>query len=197
MSGHVLGVCPYAASFGGYSIPALDSEGTVHAERTAFRLDAEVGWAIGGAARAGVAARIQLPFSIDFATRYSLFIEPLEEGVAAAALGRTGLELRIFESPEMQLRLGGGLRHFQDGAGGVFGGDFIVGVDLFPVRPLILTGEASVGMVGEAIVAMARLQVGFIVDITEICVGYHYEGLITENVHVDLGGPMLGLRVWL
>ncbi|HJL16694.1 MAG TPA: hypothetical protein RMH99_13610 [Sandaracinaceae bacterium LLY-WYZ-13_1] len=198
LTGFVLGPCPYGTADGGYSVPARDARGRTRFSRTAIRVEGELGWALGGAARAGVSARLQLPFAVDLASRYSLFVEPLDDGgVQVAALGRVGVEVRVLDVPAMQLRLGAGMRHFQDSAGGLFGADVLLGLDVFPGEPVILSGEAGVGAVGEAMVALARARLGVIVDSTEIYGGYHYEGLIAGEQHVDLGGPMVGVRAWL
>ena len=191
---YVLGAHPYELDCGGYGrVVADDTE----IGRTAARIELEAGYALGGAGRGGASARIQLPIPLDLTVRYSVFAEPLESGVQVAALGRFGLEWRFLDDPVIQLRLGGGGRHFQDAAGGVFGLDVLLGIDIFPGSPLVITIEGGVGFVGQAIVAQVRGTIGAMVDRFEIYAGYDSEGLLADGTHVDLGGPMLGVRTWL
>ena len=194
--GHVLGSAPYVGGNAGYARPMVE-DGQEYEPRMGGRISAELGYALGGAGRAAVAGRLSFPFLLDVVTRYSFFVEPTEGGLQAAALGRVGLELRIVDVPALQIRIGGGLRHFQDVVGGAFGGDGTLGIDIYPGEPVILSLEVGGGAVGQAAVVVARGSLGFIIDNTEIFAGYHYEGLFAGPVHVDLGGPMLGVRAWL
>lgn len=193
----VLGDRPYANGSGGYAVPAIDDEGRVRDERTAFRLEIETGYVLAGAWRMAAAARVQLPFYVDLATRYSLFVEPDNVDVTSFVTGRVDAEVRVIDANGMQLRLGGGLRHAHDALGSVLGGGFGIAMDLFLVDPLILSMSADVGLVGHAVLLGARASAGFIIDSTEIYVGYHYEGLFGDLVSADLGGVMLGVRAWL
>ncbi|HEY8426985.1 MAG TPA: hypothetical protein VIL20_01370, partial [Sandaracinaceae bacterium] len=138
------------------------------------RLDVELGYVLGGAARAGLGARLQLPFPIDVVTRYSIFLEPIEGGLEAAALGRFGAEFRLVNDPFLQVRMGAGLRHFHDRLGGVLGGDGTFGLE-FPFPPVIVSGEVSVGVVGRAFVLQTRIELGVLIDDVEIYAGYDYE----------------------
>ena len=194
--GTVLGEYPYAEGSGGYAVPALGRWGRERGERTAFRLEAETGYVIAGAWRVAAAARVQLPFFLDLAARYTLFLEPGDVEVSTFVVGRVDLELRLLDTNGMQLRIGGGLRHAHDPLGSVFGGGMGLAMDIFPFQPVILSLSADVGVVGEAVLASARASLGLIVDATEIYVGYHYEGLL-GTVDVDLGAVLLGVRAWL
>lgn len=191
---YVLGAHPYSGDCSGYGYVSTDE---TDLGRTATRIELEAGYALGGAGRGGASARIQLPIPLDLTVRYSVFAEPQESGVQVAALGRFGLEWRFLDTPVIQMRLGGGGRHFQDAAGGMFGLDVLLGMDIFPGAPLVITVEGGAGFVGQAIVAQVRGTIGATVDAFEIYAGYDYEGLFAGGVHVDLGGPMLGLRLWL
>lgn len=186
--------CPYEDDRAGLGFSAPVGEAP---PGVAARLEVEGGYALEGAGRGAFAARVQLSgFALDLTTRYSIFVEPVESGVLALALGRVGLEYRLLDLPAAQIRLGGGLRHMQDELGAIFGGDATIGVDLFLGDPVIVSLEAGAGIVGEAAVALVRGRIGVIFDSTEIYAGYHYEGLFAGQ-HVDLGGPMAGVRYWL
>lgn len=192
-------LCPLGVPYASPRYHAQQDGGSYAAEpvRLAGRLELELGYALGGAGRVGFAARLQLPVLLDFATRYSVFVEPTEDGVVAAALGRIGADIRLVDDRWVQIRIGGGLRHFHDEIDGAIGGDFAIGVDAFPVEPLVISGELTAGVVGEAVVVQARASLGLIVDSVEIYGGYDYEALFAGSVQVDLGGPMLGVRGWL
>ena len=146
--------------------------------------------------RVGVSMRMQFPIGLEIGARYSIFVEPRAGSTDSLALGRIAIDWRVVTEELVQFRLGAALRHFHDRAGGLFGADVEAGLDLFPVDPLILSFEANVGFVENALVVQARGSVGFLLGIVEIMLGWNYEGLFgTQNV--DLGGPMLGLRFWL
>lgn len=183
---------PYSVAVVGVGIES----GEVADVPVAARLELEGGYVIAGAGRIGAGARLELPW-FDIAARYSLFLEPRESGWDAVALGRIGLDWRAVDEEPVVVRIGGGLRHFEDAAGGLFGADVVLGVDLFLGPPVILSLELGAGFVGEAFLAQARGSVGFAVDACEIYVGYDFEGLWSGGGGVDLGGPMLGVRGWL
>jgi hypothetical protein len=187
----VLGAFPYANGAPGYSV-----ESTGDNARTAGTFEIEAGYALGGAGRAGVGARLMLELPLDILVRYSVFFELVDHGVQVAAIGRVGLAWRLLESAPVHIRIGGGLRHFQDHLGGVVGVDGSLGVDIFPGSPLVISVDGSIGFVGQAMVAQVRAELGLMIDLVEIYAGYNYEGLVAAE-HVDLGGPMLGIRAWL
>lgn len=191
----VLGPYPYADGHGGYARAGLDDESEDVEARTAFRLEAEVGYAIEGAVRVGGAARVQLPFFLDLATHYSLYWEPEDD--VAIAIGRTFLELRLLDSIGIQLRLGLGVLHFQDELGGLFGPSAHASLDLFLVTPLVLSAEASFGVAGAATIVRASVRAGLLVDGTEVYVGYEMESLSSGADYVELRSPTVGVRQWL
>lgn len=192
----VLGEYPYADGSGGYARPLRDEEGVAREWRTAFRVEAEAGYVLAGAGRISGGARMQLPFYVDLATRYTVFVEPDVVGIASFLLGRVDLEVRVIDANGAQLRIGAGLRHAHDAIGSVLGGGFGIAMDLFPVQPLVLSASADIGFVGRAAVAALRATLGVMIDRTELFVGYHYDGLLGDSP-VDLGGVILGSRVWL
>lgn len=146
--------------------------------------------------RIGASLRVQTTFGLEIAARYSIFVEPLVGRTDSLALGRIGLDWRIITEEVMQFRLGAALRHFHDRTGALFGADIEAGLDFFPIEPLILTFEANVGFLGNALLVQARGSVGLLVSVFEIYLGYNYEGIFGAQ-NVDLGGPMLGLRFWM
>lgn len=191
----VLAAYPYAHGHGGYARAGLDRESEDVDARVAFRLEAEAGYAVEGAARLGAAARVQLPFFLDLATRYSLYWEP--EDRVALAIGRTLLDLRLIDAIGIQLRVGVGVLHLHDALGGLFGPTAQASIDLFLVAPLVLSADASIGGAGAALVVRASARAGLLVDGTEIYVGYHHESLAGDGGYVELRSPTVGVRQWL
>jgi hypothetical protein len=194
----VLGEYPYAHDSGGYALAAEDESGELREARTAFRVEVEGGYVLAGARRIAAAARVQLPFFVDIAAHYSLYVEPGAPDISTLTLGRVDLELRLLDGTGIQIRFGGGLRHFHDRLGSLLGGGVGVAVDVFPVRPLVLSASADAGIVGRATILRARASAGLVVDNTEVYLGYHYEALLGEGgAAADLGGVMIGVRLWL
>lgn len=164
--------------------------------RSGLRLDTELGYAIGGAGRGAFGGRAYLGW-VGLAARYSGFLDPSGEEVRGAMLGRIAFEVFVVNEASGELRLGAGFRHWQDHFGGEYGFDVGLSFDVYPVEPLIVSGELSVGMLGASVVLLARAEIGVMLDSTELFLGYHYEALATQSSYVDLGGPLLGVRVWL
>jgi hypothetical protein len=164
--------------------------------RSGLRLDTELGYAIGGAGRGAFGARAHLGW-VGITARYSGFLDPSGVEVRGAMLGRIGLEIFIVNEPGGEVRLGGAFRHWQDHFGGEYGFDVGLSFDVYPLEPLIVSGELAIGMLGASVVVLARAEVGVMLDSTELFLGYHYEALAGQSSYVDLGGPMLGVRVWL
>ncbi|UJR83854.1 hypothetical protein [Sandaracinus amylolyticus] len=163
----------------------------------AVRADAEVGYALGGAWRGAVGVRLQLPMQLDLATRYSMFVEPHGGDIRFVVLGGFGIEYRLIDVPGAQLRIGAEARTFYDSIDTIWGGGATFGLDLFPGEPVVLSTELAAAFVGQAFELRARAQIGVLIESVEIFAGYHYDGLFRDGVHVDLGGPMLGVRAWL
>lgn len=65
-------------------------------------------------------------------------------------------------------------------------------LDVFPVRPLVLSGRADVGRLGKALTVSARATLGFMVRRFEGYGGYEYRAVGS----VKARGPVFGVRVW-
>ncbi|MDQ3037552.1 MAG: hypothetical protein M3Y87_34475 [Myxococcota bacterium] len=148
--------------------------------------------------RGTVAARVELPWSIDLFARYTAFIEPSSAGFDSLVLGRVGVGLRAIDLPEAQLRIGVALRHFHDWLGSVFGIDGVLGLDVMIEEPVLLSAEASIGTVGSALVAQLRGTLGLRIDRVDVYAGWEHvalQPLDGEGGGVDLGGPIVGVGV--
>lgn len=99
---------------------------------------------------------------------------------------------RFAQSQAVQFRLGVGPRLMTTPDATFMGWDVAYGFDAFPIRPLILSGSISAGMVGSAFVTDVRGSVGVVVSAVEIMVG-------GERLAVGdavFAGPTAGVRVW-
>lgn len=65
-------------------------------------------------------------------------------------------------------------------------------LDVFPVRPLVLSGRADIGKLGGALTVSARGTFGVMVRRFEGYGGYEYRAIGRVKTH----GPVFGVRVW-
>lgn len=187
---------PYADGYAGCSRPVSEGSSEV-SPRAAYRVGLEGGYALAGVGRGALSARVQLAVPFDLNASYSLFLEPLNDGgVDSLTFGRVGIDIRLVDQPDLQVRLGGAARHFHDRQGSVFGADGAVGMDVFPGDPWVFSADVGLGFVGEAMVTFARISAGAMVGPVELFVGYDHQGLGSGDSYVSLGGPMAGLRLW-
>lgn len=160
----------------------------------AIQLSADTGFDLGGNVwRHGAGLRVQLPLRLDLATDWSLFREYTNAEVDSLILGRESLALRFAEGETIQFRTGLGPRHLHDDDGWVHGVDLFYGFDLFPGRPLVLSAEGSVGAIGEAVAPGVRASLGVMLGRFELTAGWDQRWI----GRVPLGGPALGVRLWL
>jgi hypothetical protein len=107
-------------------------------------------------------------------------------------LGDVNGVYRFAQGERAEFRAGLGARILADGDHSHYGFNFTYGVDLFPVRPLILSATLDAGTLGSAGVFHARATAGVALSAFEVFAGYDYLRIGS----VDLQGPVIGLRVW-
>jgi len=107
-------------------------------------------------------------------------------------LGEMNLVFRFAQSERMQMRTGLGARVLADAHDSTWGFNFLYGADLFPVKPVVLSGELEAGSLGSAGVFHARATMGLLYKRYEIYAGYDF--LLIGSV--GLQGPVLGFRLW-
>jgi hypothetical protein len=73
-----------------------------------------------------------------------------------------------------------------------YGYNLTSSVDVFPVRPLVLSGRMDVGKLGDAPVVAGRATAGLMMNRFEVYGGYQVQRIGQDA----LRGPMFGLRVW-
>jgi hypothetical protein len=143
--------------------------------------------------RHGFDARVQFPMRLELDTDWSLYREPVTEGVDSIWLGREHLTVRFAESPTVQFRSGFGPQHLRDALGWVHGFDVTWGLEAFPGRPFVVAFEASAGLLGKAFAAGLSGRIGLMQGPFEVSVG----GNVRWISEIPLGGPLLAIRFWL
>lgn len=108
------------------------------------------------------------------------------------AIGDVNLLWRMAQTERTQLRLGVGMNWLADSVDTEAGINFTARGDIFPMKPLILTGEFDFGTIGDATTLHGRGSVGVNFGQTEFFVGYDYRSIDD----VDLKSPMLGVQFW-
>ena len=86
-----------------------------------------------------------------------------------------------------------GVRFWSDRELEDIGLDALLGLDLFPVRPLVVSAQASAGNLGQAAVGSARIQLGVAFRRFELLAGVEWLWI----GDVELSSPLVGMRLWL
>lgn len=197
-SGYLLGRRPPPAA----SAPSGPATGLVAGERPlnevgrsfALQGSAETSYLWGELARFGAVLRLLTPVRLELDTSWSLTGERESSGNTLwVGWGTNHITWRFAQSEAIQFRTGIGTRHWIDTISHELGVDLFYGFEAMPERPLIFSCEAHLGSLGSAVVWQLRAGLGFMLDALELYVGYDH----TQIADVQLGGPMLGLRVWL
>ncbi len=101
------------------------------------------------------------------------------------------LVLQFAENRFMQMRSGLG-RRFLSGGAHEEGLNFIYSIDVFPVRPLLVSSTFEVGTIGKTVVRRFSANAGFIYNRIELNAGYD---ILTIGGTV-LKMPNIGLSLW-
>jgi hypothetical protein len=124
---------------------------------------------------------------------WNLYVEQLAAGgTDSLHVGDINLLYRLLEAPRMQGRLGIGGNWLSDSRETALGFNSTVKVDIYPRRPLIISGEIDYGRLGGAEMFHGNVTVGAIWDRVEFFGGYDYRKIGS----VKLEGPLIGLRLW-
>jgi hypothetical protein len=128
----------------------------------------------------------------------SYYLEPAARD--ALYLGTANLNLIPVRARRGIVRLGGGINTMIDGrVPGEGHREYALGwnvtssFDLFPAWPVVFSGRADIGKLHHAWMGRARASVGVMLWRMEIFGGYEH----TQVGRVGMGGPMLGIRLWL
>lgn len=185
---------PYADGIEGY---VQWYEGLNHHDGYAFRASTESAYQYQGLWRLGVAARATAYF-LEVESSWSYYRDTREQDslwIGDANLGFTPLRLT-----RALWHLGGGGRFLVDTkpniegqSGNAVGWNVSSGLDLFPFNPVVLHTEADFGQLGHAWFWQLRGSIGIQITRAEFFAGYEH----LQIGKAPLGGPMIGLRLWL
>lgn len=199
---------PYANGYDGYvhiegrSAPmAQDPDGRSILARTgAMQLAVEGGWLDPTIQRVGLSARISGGHRFEIDTSWSGYQEILgpqdnTSGRLIDALWFGDINLTYLHAvgESVQMRSGMGARAMLDGPDTTWGVNFTYGVDIYPVRPLVISASVDLGNVGSALYRGARATVGVMVGRVEFYGGW--DGVWVDEI--ALGGGLLGVRTYL
>jgi hypothetical protein len=159
----------------------------------AVRAIGEGSWIDAGLQRGTVSLLWSGNHRFEAGTDWSFYRERLPEGgTDALTLGHFNATILFALGPRALFRTGVGPTLLIDRAGSVPGGHFLYGFDVFPVRPLVISGKFLAGWIGEAGEVQARATVGAVFGAIEAYAGYE----AARIGDVRLSGPVLGVRVW-
>lgn len=187
---------PYEARQDGWVVDPFAPPRAEH-RRVAGRLSAEGSYQYRGLLRSGFAARVGSA-RVDVDTQLSFYYEaPTQD---ALYLGDTSLNFAPVALPHVVWRVGLGARYMVDGRlpgqgtrEYAAGWNFTSSIDIFPARPFIISARVDRGVLYETPVWRGRATVGINYKHVELFAGYDH----TQVFRVALGGPLVGLRVWL
>jgi hypothetical protein len=108
-------------------------------------------------------------------------------------VGDINLFYRVMSHPRAQMRFGLGWRYMIDAIGVENGFNLTFALDLFLIRPMVISANADVGNLGQALFFHGRLTIGAIIKRVEIFAGY--EAMLIGPVLFH--GPVGGIRLWL
>jgi hypothetical protein len=186
---------PYEGGSGDYLFtPRPTDEGT---RKRAGQVWAEGAWQGRGLWRSAGGLRVDGQFfGVDGDLSY--YLEPAAKD--ALYLGTANLNLIPIHARRGVLRLGGGFNTMIDGRlpgqghrEYALGWNVTSSFDLFPAWPVVLSARADVGQLYHAWMGRARASVGVMLWRMEIYGGYEH----TQVGRVGMGGPMVGVRLWL
>ena len=124
---------------------------------------------------------------------WNYYTERLAAGVQDnLKTGDINLLFRFAEMDHMQWRIGAGINWFDSRTVSDGGINLTTRLDIFPVKPLVMTGEVDYGWVGGAEMFHGSLSAGFMWDRVELFTGYDFRKI----GGVELEGPMFGVRLW-
>lgn len=186
---------PYQDGGDGY----VKGEPAEYVEKDEFagRLRSEGGYVFGGVWRVGLGLNIRIRrFGIDSDLHF--FVD--QHLRDALYLGATNLTYSLVMKPKVVWRFGGGANYMFDGRRGPdierrhdIGPNFTTALDLYLVKPLVLSGQFDIGRIGLARTIQAKGTVGLLLRRWELFGGYDFR----QVGDVALHGPTAGLRLWM
>lgn len=168
-----------------------------HARKRAAQVWGEGAWQGRGLWRSAGGLRIDGQiFSLDGDLSY--YLEPAAND--ALYLGTLNLGFIPIKERRAVVRLGGGMNTMIDGRVPgegrreyALGWNVSTSFDLFPAWPVVISGRIDAGRLYQAFMGRARGTVGVMLWRMELYGGYEH----TQVGRVGLGGPTVGVRLWI
>jgi len=188
---------PYEARASGWVVDPWTAGQRPDQRRVTGRLETEGAYLYRGLWRTGVAARVGTP-RVDVDTQMSFYLDVPNRD--ALYLGDTSINIAPVAEPRLVWRVGAGTRYMLDarlpGPGPreyAMGWNFNTSLDAFPCKPFVISARLDRGTLYHTPVWRARATVGIVRERFELYAGYEH----TQIERVALGGPTVGLRLWL
>jgi hypothetical protein len=158
-----------------------------------LRVSGEYAYDLDGVHRPGAALLFDSAWRFGFETGWAVYLEPLPGGrVDSLTFGDLNVFWRFAQDERAEFRLGLGVRLMIDADRVDAGINASYAMDVFPIRPLVISMVVDVGSLGETLVVHGRGSLGVMLSRLEVYAGYDIK-LIDP---VLFQGPMGGLRVW-
>ncbi len=191
---------PYYLGYSGAYVrqDSMRAEHTFDGPAVIGIVDASAGYVFDGVVHGQLSGRIRFSDILDIEARYGAYFEQTSDAIRELGIGRLSAAFNIVSEDAFQLRVGGAGLVYHDAAGAELGFAGLVEMDAYPVEPLVLRAEASVGSLGRAVFIDARATVGFQIDRGELYVGYQVFTVDPGQIDgTTLHGPIAGVRVWI
>jgi len=191
---------PYYAGYAGTMVrhDAMSAAHTFDGPSVVGVVDASAGYVFDGVVRGQVSGRIRITDLMDVEARYGAYFEQTGDAVRELGIGRVAIAFPFVNEGVVQLRGGVAGQLYHDVHGVELGYAGLLELDAYPVEPLVIHAEASIGALGQAVFVDARATVGIQIDRGELYVGYQVfavDPLLPGGV--ALHGPVAGVRVWI
>jgi len=188
---------PYQDGARGYRFETDPDDPDPPGRRVAGRLWAEGAWLSRGLWRSGAGLRIDGQL-FGFDGDLSYYLEPAARD--ALYLGTANLDVIPLHARRALWRFGGGISTMIDGRVPgqdtreyALGWNITSSLDLFPASPLVLSARIDAGRLHGAVMGRIRGTIGVALGRVHLYGGYAH----TQVGTVGLGGPTLGLGLWL
>jgi hypothetical protein len=174
---------PYSGRFGGYRID----------KPWAARLNLEHGFRTASVQREGFGLLLESEQRLGLQVNWNGYDERLPFGRHDhLQFGDVNVLVRVFDEPSAQVRLGVGVNWLHDRFGTDAGLNLTAAADVFPVKPIVLSGQLDVGTIGDTSTFHTRVTAGVLWKRLEFFGGYDYRTFGSVSLH----GPVAGLRIW-
>ncbi len=159
-----------------------------------FGLSLDYAYDLDALHHAGLVASVDTSLRLGLMTRWTAVLEPLPGRVLdRLVFGSIDLCIRHVQHEHVEMHTGLGLSLMIDLDRVDKGIDFFYSVDVFPVRPLVVSAWVALGNLGNAFTVHGRAQLGFTFVGIEVHAGYQ----VWQIGRVIMQGPVAGIRIWL